>query len=142
MENKTTKEKLFLSIRLLIILFGLVTSLTVVQPVPDYQLPSPFLLFVLVPAIFTIVIGVQFFNPISDSTWQPPSWWLNPFNISQPYQFSHLAFCFFLASGVGLAISSTYSSNSLKYGLCQVAFGLGGIVGINISQYIYARKNP
>lgn len=142
MKDRTTKEISFFAIRFFLIVFGFVTSLVVAQPVSDNQLPNPLIFLGLVPVMLIFVLGIQFINPKSGSTWQPPSWWVNPFNFSQPYQFFHLAFYFFLASGVGLIISSTYSASSLKYGLCQLAMGLGGITGIKIAKYIYARKNP
>ena len=86
--------------------------------------------------VFGLVTSLVVAQPFPDS--QLP----NPLNFSQPYQFFHLAFYFFLASGIGLMISTIYSTSSLKYGLCQAAMGLSGTVSIKLSQYVCARKNP
>ena len=142
MEDKSIREKFFFAIRFFLVVFSFVTSLVVVQPVSDNQLPNPLIFLGLVPVMLILVLSIQFINPDSGSIWQSPSWWTNPFNFSQPYQFFHLAFWAFFASGIGLSIASTYSNSSLKYGLCQIAIGFGGAVGMMISQYIYRRKNP
>lgn len=142
MNDRTTKEKLFFVIRIFLIAFGFVTNLVTVQSVPDAHVPNPLIFFVVIPIMVLLVLGVQFINPSSGSTWYAPSWWVNPFSFSQPYQFCHLAFYFFLAGGVGTSISSIYSSSSLKFGLCLVAIGLSGVASIKLSQYVFTRKNP
>ena len=142
MNDRTTKDKLYFAIRLFLIAFGFVTNLVAVQTVPDAHVPNPLIFIVLIPVMVLLVLGIQFINPSSGLTWYAPSWWANPFRFSQPYQFFHLVFYFFLAGGAGTSISSIYSSSSLKFGLCLVAIGLSGVASIKLSQYVFARKNP
>lgn len=142
MKDRTTKEKLFFSVRFFLVVFCFVSSLVVAQPVPENNLPNPLIFFGIVPIMMLIVIGIQYINPSSAKPWQSPSWWVNPFNFSQPYQFFHMAFYAFIACGVGVLFSTLYASSSVKYGLCLLSIGASGLISIKLSQLRSRGSDP
>ena len=59
------------------------------------------------PAIMLlIVVGLQAWRLGPRATWHRPSWYRNPFSVSQPLQFFHLGAFFFVAGGVGYFAAS------------------------------------
>lgn len=67
--------------------------------------------------------------------WLLPSWFLNPFQRSQPFQFFQLVGFGFLAFGISHLVHEEATANPLTVGewpieLVAAAFGLGILIGV------------
>ena len=96
-------------------------------------------LFGIVGLLF--VIGIQASNPLSAKSWRYPSWSANPFSLSEPLQFFHLAGYFFLAMVLGRVAQLVVTGESVGFELLfPVAFGSGCIVGVHVCTMVFRKK--
>ena len=96
-------------VRLCLIGFGLIQGFFYVdsQRVDGFTLgfTQLFIIFLFIPFSLIIVLGLQLLKKHSAEIWKKPSWFLNPFNFTQPLQFSHFASFFSISFGLSALIS-------------------------------------
>lgn len=87
------------------------------------------------------MVGIQAFNPHSASVWRHPGWHINPFQLKEPLQFSHLGGYYFLALGVGVLIRHLATSHPIgadSFFLLSLAFGM--LTGVWACTLVFRRK--
>ena len=93
------------------------------------------------PIAVLVVIGAQTKNRYSDTFWDKPSWFNNPFNPKQPIQFFHMAAWLFLISGVNLILGSLIGFGKISYhGIFVSLVGCGAWLGVKASQLLFKSK--
>lgn len=100
--------KSWLYVRIGLILFSFIGTLLVsdAAPTPDFDWNALAILTAVIPMMLLFVVGGQTLNSRSASTWQRPSWRLNPFNFSEPLQFFDLAAWNVFTQGLAILIRS------------------------------------
>lgn len=87
------------------------------------------------------VVGIQRINPRSAPIWRYPSWFINPFLLSEPLQFFHLGGYFFLVIGAGSVLRQLFLGQDLGLSiLFMPAFGAGILSGVYACTFVYRGK--
>jgi len=125
----------WLVVRLLFVGFWAFSGITSDFPtLPASQLTGPIVFAIVVGAI-----GARFWvfreykKKNRTAPWLLPSWFINPFQTRQPFQFFHLGAISFIAFGVTAAIRHAITVGSPNFWpaeLFAAAFGLGILGGI------------
>ncbi len=134
--TRATRPYLWLSVRVAILVYWVVAGWEGFG-----QQPLPIPTFVLVLAALWGAIATRYWivqaytSTKRTEPWLLPSWFQNPFQRSQPFQFFHLGALSFLAFGISHLLREEVSGNHLSLGewpdeLFAAAFGLGILVGI------------
>jgi len=93
------------------------------------------------------VLGLQFLlafqalNKKSSAVWRRPSWKENPFSLTQPVQFFHLAGWFFLVPPlVTVALTWLNKPEYVLDALMPFCVGIGILCGVQLSKVLYSKK--
>jgi hypothetical protein len=87
------------------------------------------------------VVGIQAFNPRSDTVWAYPKWTLNPFKVGQPLQFFHLGGYLFLLAGVGALLRWLFVRETpLAEPIALSSFGAGIVAGVWCCTRLFHKK--
>jgi len=134
--TRLTRPYFWLSIRIAIIVYWLVAGWKGFGQQP-MSVPNVVLVFAVVwGAISTRYWIVQAYTSTKRTEpWLLPSWFLNPFQRSQPFQFFQLGGLSFLAFAVSHFVREEINGNHLSLGEWPIeafagAFGLGILIGI------------
>ena len=108
---------------------------------PPIQWQDLGIIFAFIPVGLLFVVGLQALNRRSAIVWRYPSWWVNPFNVSEPLQFFHLGGYSFLAYGMGVLLQLSIS-NRLFYpeAFIGLIIGAGALLGVHICTLVFRRK--
>jgi len=133
---RSTRPYLWLSVRVAIVIYWAVAGWKGFGPQP-MSVPSVVLVITLLwGAVATRYGIVQAYTSTKRSEpWLLPSWFLNPFQRSQPFQFFQLGGISFLVFGVSHIARQAIRGNNLSVGgwppeAFAAAFGLGILIGI------------
>jgi hypothetical protein len=78
------------------------------------------------PFALLAVISLQALNPMSAPIWRRPSWGINPFLVTEPLQFFHLAsFCFMAAGAGGMGALPVRGGSAAPLAASLLAVGVG-----------------
>ncbi|MCG8550420.1 MAG: hypothetical protein MI799_08470 [Desulfobacterales bacterium] len=95
----------------------------------------------LMPFALVFVIGIQYFNSLSEKIWEIPSWFVNPFNLKQPLQFFHFLTFILIAFGLSSSLSLFWNGfNHVPEAIMPLALGCGLLAGLHICIYIFNKK--
>ena len=94
------------------------------------------------PIIMLIGVSVLLVVKGRKFDWQPPAWYVNPFNFSHPEHFFHLGAFIMLASGFATLIRALMTSSNLDPGIMvQIAMGIGLWFGLRMLTAIYWKQS-
>jgi len=131
-------------IRILIIIIFTITMSWQISFPPQIRHPVSF--YGLLKFFILGAIGIQFILGInyrknSSIRWKKPSWKENPFNYKQPAQFYHFFGWLVVIFSLSIICLGFFRGfDDFLYTLELLAFGLGILIGIHFSSFIYKDK--
>jgi hypothetical protein len=88
-----------------------------------------------------VTLSIQLINPLNRDSWLVPNWYSQILSLNQPPTFFHFGSWLSIAYGIGRIINSGFVyDNNCKYAIATLCFGIGGLIGLKISQNIFRRK--
>jgi hypothetical protein len=138
-------DKKWLYVRLGIVAIGGLSGISITSPEIAAESNVDWLacavLLVVTPFTLLAVVGLQRFNPWSAPTWRRPSWYLNPFLLSEPLQICHLGAFHFMAGGVvGVAMLPFRGLSAAPLAVSLLSIGVGVWLGVQICMKVCGKK--
>ena len=136
------------AVRVVLVLFGGLGGWATNEGEPSAEVYGPWWYsLALVPitgVMIVALLAVQAVNPWSAKVWQPPSWYANPFDFSQPLQFFHLAAWHFLAGGSVSILQAFVRTRPqlIPEALLVTAVGVGAWLGVRVSERVFKKRRP